>query len=360
MFKEKIEQIANEISGNPDICTEYLTINDLLDMQFDDYIIQFIQSEIECWIYEDRLLRQANKSFDFSGLDNDLVNNEVDNIYKKHVKISAIELKKLILNAVKLRANYLIKPKNCLIAFCFMNSTTSSQKELDLKLSYFIDYHYLINDLKLWLSTINLSTKILRFQFEQKITEIENANIQLLDGYGFFELIEVLWMFFENQNNEIHSELLKLFFEDKNILELATKIKIFSESKNKNYISKNELQNFFAEIKTTVKNSKEQEYETIEKENITSNFAKSNSDFVNIENPEALIEDIRFALNKLAFNTDTSEKNDLEKIEKVTLDKEETFVINQEVKVSVDVKKILEEDDDALLSADDIDALFNQ
>jgi hypothetical protein len=354
MFKEKIRQISKDITKNLSTEKDSFNYYNISELNIDEYVINFIQAEINWWIFEDRIVRKCNKSFDFNGLDNIEINNEIDDIYRMKAKISIKEIEHLIEKAVILRANYLIRPKNTLLTFCFVNDAFQSIEILKSKLSFFDDYSYLISELGNWLKNKEQNSNITKHEFDRKITEIENDYIKELDGIGFIQLLGDIWKYFEDEKtNEIPNDVIILFLEDKNLFDLARQVEDYCEGKEKQAIIPQDMQDFLMEINSLPESSNPEQSELI--------------DMLIIDEPEIIINELRNSLNTFVNEFQDENVNQNEAVIsldnlliKDTIDFNELLTDNDELNEDSELNQILEADDGNELSAEDIDAIFNQ
>ena len=254
MIKDKIRHIKNEILNSLQLNSEFIYLKDILESGLDEAYKQFIKAEVDWWIYEERLLRKANKSFDFNGMDDDDINSQIDDIYRSKARFEINEFGGLIEKAVELRANYLCRPLQTLTYFVFMNEPTKLFNEVILKLSYFSDYKYILDKLAEWFEENDYTDKqdkiISKSIFESAIIEIENEKISNLDFNGFEELIENLFIFFNNNADTdsyiIPVDVLIVFLEDKGLYSLTGKFNNYAGEKKLTDISKENIRDFFS------------------------------------------------------------------------------------------------------------------
>jgi hypothetical protein len=252
MIKTRIKQIRENILNSLNISSEFVYLRDILDSSLDEPYKKFLSAEVRWWIYEDRLLRSANKSFDFKGMNKTEVNEQIDNIYWNNARFELNEFEELIKKAVRYRLNYLCRPKYTLMKFIFADQPTRLAKEVLMKLDYFTDYSYLLDSI---LSSINIDSEfpdeneiLNRNGFENLLDEIDAKMIDSLDVDGLRNLLDNLIFFFgikKSKVSKVPSELIVLFLKEKNLNPISDKLVDFCRKRKIELLPDDNITEFF-------------------------------------------------------------------------------------------------------------------
>ncbi len=234
---------------------------DLLENNFlPKSLKKFVSSEIDWWIYEERIQKQLHPNFDTERPEIIEIYDKLDDLYRKYAVFNFKKLEKIVKTYISVRLNYLTRPRNTLTWFVFRGEPTKPRRELLMRLEHFIDYPYLLEELRNSYSDGNDDDLVTVSDFGRTIEEIDNDYIYDLSPADFISLLDPLYEFFgdgESGELEIPVEALIIFLDDKGISPMARSLEKLLRSEHIKLISKVE----FAEFIDTILN----EIDTVEK-----------------------------------------------------------------------------------------------
>ncbi len=210
---------------------------------------QFFNAEVEWRIFEEKLFRKLNRG-SFIEKFIEKAEPEIEKIYRENAGFAKDELRRLAETAVKMRMNYLIRPRFTLNWFVFRGENFKRYGEIEKRLYYFSDYPYLIEAVKNFVRENNLNLKQ-----EQTITQdnfvaaIENADksfFRNLDKDEFSEAIDPIFNLTEEES-VAPKDVLIIFLEDKNLNKIAAELKEECEKDGENIIEKDEFVAFIVD-----------------------------------------------------------------------------------------------------------------
>jgi len=299
MFEKIIKQNSAKISEEIKF-DDFILFKDLMnELILKEPYRTFIKASVDCWIYEDELLRKANKSFNFDSLEE--INKQINDIYFENFKLSSDELDKLIAYAVKIRLNYLLRPYFTLNWFIFKEDETKNISEVKRKLSFFVDYSYLLSGLNKLLDDKQKSKEIIsKIEFAKKLESIDKDKLLTFSADEYEILFKPIFEFFNIDNQEfkeikIPVEALIIFLQDKGLDRLATNLKSDAENNSKKEYN---LQEFF--IVVAENNNENELITTTEIANRTEEGIDSPQELEELStNSDNDLDDIRQKLNAL-------------------------------------------------------------
>ena len=347
MFEKKIAhetetllQLATEDNGKT-----YLP--DLLENNFlPSSLKKYVSSEIDWWIYEERIQKQLHPNFDTEKPEIIEIFDKLDDLYRKYAVFNYKKLEKLVKSYISVRLNYLIRPRNTLSWFIFRGEPTKPRKEVLMRLDHFTDYPYLLEELRRAYSDGNDDDLVTVSDFGRAIDEIDNDHIYALSPVDFISLLDPLYEFFgdgESGDLEIPVEALIIFLDDKGISPMARSLEKLLRSEHIKLISKAE----FAEFIDTILN----EIDSVEK--------RRGADLSEaaIQEPAVEEDQVEPVIESSEEYTDSVELDDSENaMDDIT---EEIFDEDEDQEVTGD-EKIAEEEEDEITTADDLSALSEE
>lgn len=190
------------------------------------FYITFFVAHADWWIYELNLERSGDVRFDFNAPSVSPLLKETDKVLRETVRFSYDELLSTIDVAVKVRLNFLCRPRTTLTWFIFRGEPTKPINEIWLRLNYFSEYSYLAEGFRQWAQanyTVHPSHELLSVvEFDTLIADIDNATILELSPYQFTDLLEPVYEFFSQagklpENSAVPIEALIIFLDDKGV-----------------------------------------------------------------------------------------------------------------------------------------------
>ncbi len=190
------------------------------------FYITFFVAHADWWIYELNLERSGDVRFDFNAPSVNPLLKETDKLLRETIRFSYDELLSTIDVAVKVRLNFLCRPRTTLTWFIFRGEPTKPINEIWLRLNYFSEYSYLAEGFRQWAQvnyTVHPSHELLSVvEFDTLIADIDNATILELSPHQFTDLLEPVYEFFSQagkslENSAVPIEALIIFLDDKGV-----------------------------------------------------------------------------------------------------------------------------------------------
>lgn len=265
------------------------------DDHLDEYLKNYFTSEIEWAIYREHTVRESHPYFDIKILSNKDLNELLNKHYFENARFEKSKLEDLLEKALRLRANFLIRPVETLKNFIFVGTATKPVVEVLFKLNFFTDYQYLVVPLREFAETrLNDGRESVLgdSEFSHKIRDIDEKYFFSLPVSDFAHLVHPIFQFIGGYYNEqiVSLAAIELFFYDKNMARVAEYLnKVFSE-KNREFIRKEELMEAIQNlIQSLIVSYKPDTLESIENYGYVAEEVSPQSEF--IEKPENPIEE---------------------------------------------------------------------
>jgi len=340
-FRKIVLKIPNDLKEFP----FYKVVNEILSEEF---LKNFLDAELNWWIYEDRIFRNFNHSFNFKKLENSKVNDQIDEIYRENAIITQQELQDLIKKAIIFHTNFLLLPSKTLMTFVFSNSTHLTKQEILLKLNFFSAYNLLIEIIKSKIS----KDAVTRVEFEKIIRESLDLSFKNIDKEKFINIINEVNHYFGLNDNNIHLKIIEILFPQLGLEILLDRIKEeLGDGKETIEINK-----FLKIISLNIKDS-------------ATELGTSNNEYGNLQDELNNDQDIDYIdkINKsldklinfydeLTINSSLEEENYASNSLYGVSNEEQTI----EQIPGKNIDDIMKKSGKDELSVDDIDALFNQ
>ncbi|MCX7908926.1 MAG: hypothetical protein N2560_05350 [Ignavibacteria bacterium] len=237
------------LSNQLAVLSENISFN-IKDITDSDFISkpykQFIINEIERQFLELSNIIKTTPFLNFNIADNITLLNDFLNSLKRQVVLSTKDLENFLLNALKLRYNFLLKPCSTLLYFVFGDSLNKTKDEILFLISYFSDYEQVVRTVRDEIeafATEVISVYEFNRLFEDKVSEFFNTS-SLEEILEFFEpLFEIHSEGESLPSFEIFCEL----FRDLGLKNFANIVKGFSIEQKIKFIDKELLQQMLAQ-----------------------------------------------------------------------------------------------------------------
>lgn len=312
MFEHFIQKEIDSIKNVASMTGKRLYLSNLIscDKVLTAYKTYF-SAEREWWIYSERLRMCANPYFDLKTEECEEVLNGIESLYREKAVVSKEDYDNLLSAAVKMRLNFLIRPRTTLRRFLFKNNLLAPVSEIEKLLAFFGDYEYLINGIKNE-SLNNISKNIISaFEFEAGLKKIDNNFIFDLSTDEFADLLDPMFAFFSEADKEpeILLAALMIFFDDKGLKTISAKIQTDFLSKGIKSFSKKETVEFLDSL-----------YPDTNSDDIDSSLADKKTKSASFD----------FKFDKSAFNINLSEHQDESEIENIDENDDDYKVLNSD------------------------------
>jgi hypothetical protein len=224
MFEKTIQKLIEEISGKADFSGKKKVESIISESGLPEWFAKYLRAEVDWWIYREKIVISSSHHFE---VPEDEMNGCFDNLkplYSENASISKAEYDKITDIAVKLRINYLSRPRTTLLWTIFRNEPTRKKEEILQRLEFFSEYDYLLNSIKEQIGSKypGTSGNLVSLREFSEIIGLadENHLFQLTPG----EFIELLDPLFDNlgapdESGEIALpvEAVLIFLDDKGI-----------------------------------------------------------------------------------------------------------------------------------------------
>lgn len=273
MFESEIEQLKKHLAAKLPQPQPFVYLHDILTSVIEDCYKHSIQADVDWWIYEEQLERAEHPHFDTTAPELQEMFAALDDAYRQYARFNNSQFNEAIESAVKVRLNFLCRPRTTLKWFVFRGAPTKTVYEIVLRLSYFSDYHYLTTGFHQWAQktyTMHPSMDLLSVvEFEKLMETIDNDFILDLSPHQFVDMLIPLFEFFHLDKEftpqlTIPTEALIVFLDDKGVELIAHEIERLLYNEDMEQIS----QERFLDIVTDIINQiEEQESLTSSSEN---------------------------------------------------------------------------------------------
>ncbi len=209
---------------------DFVRIDDLIENEaLPQTYRNMIIAERDIWIFKERLKLSSSPFFQFGSSEADFF--EYENFLKKSAVVPFGKVEEFIESLVKLRVNFLCRPRTTLRYFIFKESLTVSINEFLKYFAFFQDFECLYQRFYEHIATEINSGKshISIYEFDNLIEEFDLSQLYELDADSFVTLISPMFDLFsiedpDDGNRQVPAEALILFFDDKKLRHVASKI----------------------------------------------------------------------------------------------------------------------------------------
>lgn len=143
MYQEEINRIAKHYQDGIAKLGQYVTFNELSELDLHPALLRYISGEIDFLIFDDREKLLHNSVFNYSTEKIKYYFSLISAEIRKEKRFSTEYLSKLILHGVSFNIHYLINPNRILAKFVFENESKKPTKEIEQILNYVYFYEHL-------------------------------------------------------------------------------------------------------------------------------------------------------------------------------------------------------------------------
>lgn len=344
MFENYIDREKEELIEIISFPNEYVYMEEILQIDgLHPAYKQYFSAEADWWAFQERMVLQSHPNFDMRrpGM-NEFLDEFVKKI-RENARFDTQSLSIVISSAVKMRLNFLCRPRVALKWFVFRGETTRPVAELIRKVNYFYDYKYISRGIKSRIEKRKLADEsnelFSLIEFERLIANVDNEHIYEMTPVEFINMLDPLIDFFDIDGDDgekvIPMEALIIFLDDKGITPISRTLEKLLREDNIKYLTKSEFSNFILTMLEEIARGEklnEMPCESLEQE-------KSEADDRDELEPEGAVED-----EKPAESDD--EADELEKTEEALPNEEDlaeeagSESETEEEKVEADIPKI--------------------
>lgn len=193
---------------------------------------QYLLAELRWHLYQEQLLRLRHPYFDYAAPELQHLLHRLDSLLLQHARFPRQELEAIVESAVKVRLNFLCRPRTTLKWFIFRGEPVKSREEILYRLQYFADYPYLLASLRNQLHPLELDSTspglLSIVEFERMVQQADDAVLEYTPTQ-FLALLQPLANFFQRTHpiappNHLPTAALVIFLDDKGIRYLAQEL----------------------------------------------------------------------------------------------------------------------------------------
>jgi len=173
MLDQAIDKIINSI--NKEVITPQMTqiaLNYILTCNIPDSVKHFFDQEVEIWLREESDKFVSNERFNYEIPEVRVLIDKIFDVLKQTATFHINKFNQLLERAIKLEANYLIRPHQTLTQFLFKNSHVITTMEVYDMLKYFQKLNYYKDALTDYFN-LKYLREISQNQFEELIAGID-------------------------------------------------------------------------------------------------------------------------------------------------------------------------------------------
>ncbi len=225
-----IQKIRTEVvkPGMNQIPLTYMFTRDIPDS-----IKHFFDQEVEIWIREESEKFGSSERFDYETPEVQMLIDKIFDILKQTATFHINQFNRLLERAIKLQANYLIRPHQTLTQFLFKDNFVITTIEVYDMLKYFDKFQYYKDALTDYFNQKYLR-EISQTQFEELIKGIDMQVFSKNPIDTSLQAIKIINNFInegrDNPSDRMSTRMLSMIFRDRNLLEYAEQVE--AEARN--------------------------------------------------------------------------------------------------------------------------------
>jgi len=226
MLDQIIENIINKIKGEvvnqPGM--DQIPLTYILTRNIPDSVKHYFDQEVELWLREEAEKFTSSNRFDYELPEVRVLIDKIFDILKQSANFHLTRFHRLLERAIKLEANYLIRPHQTLSQFLFRNSFIITTMEVYDTLKYFEKFQYYKDALTDYFN-LKYLREISQPQFEELIAGIDKQVFSKEPIAKSLQTIKTIINFLNEgrtpPSESIPTDILLAAFEDRNLHEFA-------------------------------------------------------------------------------------------------------------------------------------------
>jgi hypothetical protein len=229
MLDRVIDNIIAKI--NKEVITPQMSqipLNYLLNCNIPESVKHFFDQEVEIWLREESDKFVSNERFNYEIPEVRVLIDKIFDVLKQTATFHINKFNQLLERAIKLEANYLLKPHQTLTQFLFKNSKVITTMEVYDMLKYFDKLNYYKDALTDYFN-LKYLREISQNQFQELITNIDK---QVFDADKLNKTLQTVKAIINFMNDgrdatdSISTNLLLKAFEDRNLEDYLQLVKM--------------------------------------------------------------------------------------------------------------------------------------
>lgn len=226
MFEREINALIQQIGREVLRDRSTISLTDILHHEaIPARLKPFFETEVQWWLYNERLGRGANKRFDFEAPELASLLNYLEQVQMRHARFEREEFQSVLDSAVKLTFNYLCRPQTTLRWYIFRGQPTKPLREVMLRFGAFSDYGYFFTVFSEWVDRKCAERPgfdaISSVEFERVTRRIDDQILLSCTVEDLLGIMTPLFEFIGADGRSIPIDALIIFFDDKNIRKLV-------------------------------------------------------------------------------------------------------------------------------------------
>lgn len=226
MFEREINALIQQIGREVLRDRSTISLTDILHHEaIPGRLKPFFETEVQWWLYNERLGRGANKRFDFEAPELASLLNYLEQVQMRHARFEREEFQSVLDSAVKLTFNYLCRPQTTLRWYIFRGQPTKPLREVMLRFGAFSDYGYFFTVFSEWVDRKCAERPgfdaISSVEFERVTRRIDDQILLSCTVEDLLGIMTPLFEFIGADGRSIPIDALIIFFDDKNIRKLV-------------------------------------------------------------------------------------------------------------------------------------------
>jgi hypothetical protein len=227
MLEKVIDTIISKITK--EVLTPQMneiSLNYLMNCKIPESVKHFFNQEVEIWLREESDKFTSNERFNYDSPEVRVLIDKIFDILKNTATLHVNKFNQLLERAIKLEANYLIRPHQTLTQFLFKNSPVVTTMEVYDMLKYFDKLQYYKDALTDYFN-LKYLREISQNHFEELILGIDRQVFSKDKLNVTLKTIKAILNFFNEgrePSNSIPLDILIKAFEDRNLDDYKTLI----------------------------------------------------------------------------------------------------------------------------------------
>ncbi len=199
----------------------------LMTRKIPDFVKHFFDQEVESWLREESDKFTSNERFDYDMPEVRVLIDKIFDTLKQSATFHVNKFNQLLERAIKLEANYLIRPHETLTQFLFKDNYVITTMEVYDMLRYFEKFQYYKDALTDYFN-LKYLREISMNQFEELIAEIDRQAFSKDTLNATLQTVKTILNFINEGRTPAESlptDILYKAFEDRNLNEYAALMK---------------------------------------------------------------------------------------------------------------------------------------
>ncbi|GAB4363405.1 MAG: hypothetical protein Kow0042_01270 [Calditrichia bacterium] len=196
-----------------------ILLNYLMTRNIPDSVKHFFDQEVELWLREEAEKFTTNDRFDYDMPEVRVLIDKIFDILKQTATFHINKFNQLLERAIKLEANYLIRPHQTLTQFLFKDSFVITTMDVYDMLKYFDKFQYYKDALTDYFN-LKYLREISQNQFEELINEIDHQVFSKDKINTTLKTVKIIINFLNEgrePSNSLETDVLIKAFQDRNL-----------------------------------------------------------------------------------------------------------------------------------------------